>query len=35
MPITMRQNLQIGAYIIRQRLKGREKYPLVLELEPL
>ena len=35
MAITMRQNLQIGAYIIRQRLKGREKYPLVLELEPL
>jgi hopanoid biosynthesis associated radical SAM protein HpnH len=31
----MRQNLRIGAYVIQQRLKGREKYPLVLELEPL
>jgi hopanoid biosynthesis associated radical SAM protein HpnH len=35
MPITMRQNLKIASYIIRQRLRGRAKYPLVLELEPL
>src|SRR5438046_8272749 len=35
MAITMRQNLRIAAYIIRQRLRGREKFPLVLELEPL
>src|SRR3954453_13415488 len=35
MAITMRQNLRIAAYIIRQRLTGREKYPLVLQLEPL
>ena len=35
MAITLRQNLRIGAYIIQQRLKGREKFPLVLQLEPL
>ncbi len=32
MAITMRQNLQIAAYIVRQKLKGREKYPLVLSV---
>ena len=35
MAITLRQNLQIAAYIVRQRLRGREKFPLVLQLEPL
>src|SRR5947209_15421907 len=35
MAITLRQNLQIAAYIARQRLRGREKFPLVLQLEPL
>jgi hopanoid biosynthesis associated radical SAM protein HpnH len=35
MAITMRQNLRIASYIVRQRLKGREKFPLVLQLEPL
>ncbi|MGH2442262.1 MAG: adenosyl-hopene transferase HpnH [Chloroflexota bacterium] len=35
MAITMRQNLRVGAYIIQQRLKKRDKYPLVLQLEPL
>jgi hopanoid biosynthesis associated radical SAM protein HpnH len=35
MAITLRQNLQIAAYIIQQRLRGREKFPLVLQLEPL
>lgn len=35
MPITMRQNLRVGGYILSQKLKGREKYPLVLQLEPL
>lgn len=35
MPITFRQNLRVGGYILEQRLKGREKYPLVLQLEPL
>jgi hopanoid biosynthesis associated radical SAM protein HpnH len=35
MAITLRQNLQVAAFIVRQRLKGREKFPLVLQLEPL
>src|SRR5260370_38847645 len=35
MAITLLQNLQIAAYIAGQRLRGREKYPLVLQLEPL
>src|SRR5260221_12378224 len=35
MAITLRQNLQIAAYIARQRLRGHEKFPLVLQLEPL
>src|SRR5437764_15336709 len=35
MAITLRQNLQIATYIVRQRLRGREKFPLVLQLEPL
>lgn len=35
MAITFRQNLQVAAYIIQQRLKGHEKFPLVLQLEPL
>jgi hopanoid biosynthesis associated radical SAM protein HpnH len=35
MPITMRQNLRVGGYIMAQRLKRRDKYPLVLQLEPL
>ena len=35
MALTLRQNLLVGRYIVQQRLKGRTKYPLVLELEPL
>jgi hopanoid biosynthesis associated radical SAM protein HpnH len=35
MAITMRQNLRVASYVLRQRLAGREKYPLVLQLEPL
>ena len=31
----MRQNLRVGGYILAQRLKRRDKYPLVLQLEPL
>jgi len=26
---------QIGAYVVRQRLAGRKRFPLVLMLEPL
>jgi hopanoid biosynthesis associated radical SAM protein HpnH len=35
MAISLRQNVKIGAYIMRQRLLGRDKFPLVLQLEPL
>jgi hopanoid biosynthesis associated radical SAM protein HpnH len=35
MPITMRQNMRILSYVIGQRLRKRDKYPLVLQLEPL
>ncbi|HZT95590.1 MAG TPA: adenosyl-hopene transferase HpnH [Chloroflexota bacterium] len=35
MPITLRQNLKVSRYVLTQRLRGREKYPLVLQLEPL
>jgi hopanoid biosynthesis associated radical SAM protein HpnH len=31
----MRQNLRVASYILRQRLARRDKYPLVLQLEPL
>src|SRR3974377_1325784 len=29
------KEMRIGAYVLRQRLKGRDRYPLVLMLEPL
>ena len=35
MPVPARQSLRIGAYIMRQRLARRERYPLLVELEPL
>ena len=35
MAVPIRQQLRIGAYILKQRLRGRERYPLVLMLEPL
>ncbi len=35
MAITMRQNLRVASYVLTQRLKRREKFPLVLQLEPL
>ena len=35
MGVPLRQQLRIGAYILKQRLLGRDKYPLVLMLEPL
>jgi len=31
----LRQSLRIGTYLIGQKLRRREKYPLLLELEPL
>jgi hopanoid biosynthesis associated radical SAM protein HpnH len=35
MAVPIRQSAKVGAYIMRQRLARREKYALVLELEPL
>ncbi len=35
MAIPLRQAVTVGAYVARQRLQRREKYPLVLMLEPL
>ena len=35
MGIPLNQALSVGAYVIKQHLKGRKRYPLVLMLEPL
>ncbi len=35
MSVPLRQQLAVGAYLIKQKLKGVKKYPLVLMLEPL
>jgi hopanoid biosynthesis associated radical SAM protein HpnH len=35
MAVPLRQSAKVGAYVMRQRLARREKYALVLELEPL
>ena len=35
MGVPLRQSLAVGWYIFRQRLQGREKFPLIVELEPL
>ena len=35
MGIPLRQAVSIGAYVLGQHLRGRERYPLVLMLEPL
>ena len=35
MGIPLRQQLRVGAYVLKQRLLGRDRYPLVLMLEPL
>jgi len=35
MPVSLRQSARIGTYLIKQRLRGREKFPLLVELEPL
>ncbi|HEX6498641.1 MAG TPA: adenosyl-hopene transferase HpnH [Micromonosporaceae bacterium] len=31
----LRQSLRIGRYLVAQKLRGREKFPLLVELEPL
>jgi hopanoid biosynthesis associated radical SAM protein HpnH len=33
--IPLRQTIRVGAYVVAQRLKGVQRYPLVLMLEPL
>jgi len=33
--VSLRQKVKVGAYVLRQRLGGRKRYPLVLMLEPL
>lgn len=35
MGIPLRQKLAVAAYVLRKRLEGAEKFPLVLQLEPL
>lgn len=35
MAVPLIQQLRVGSYIIKQKLLGRDKYPLVLMLEPL
>jgi hopanoid biosynthesis associated radical SAM protein HpnH len=35
MSMPARQAMRVAAYILRQRLRRREKYPLLVELEPL
>jgi hopanoid biosynthesis associated radical SAM protein HpnH len=35
MGIPLRQQIKVGAYILKQHLVGRKRYPLVLMLEPL
>jgi hopanoid biosynthesis associated radical SAM protein HpnH len=34
-PVPVKQQIRVGAYILKQRLLGRRRYPLVLMLEPL
>jgi hopanoid biosynthesis associated radical SAM protein HpnH len=35
MSVPIRQSVRLGAYILKQRLARRERYPLLVELEPL
>ena len=35
MAVSLRQTVAVGTYVIKQRLTGRKRYPLVLMLEPL
>ncbi len=35
MSVSLHQQVRVGAYVMRQSLMGRKKYPLVLFLEPL
>src|SRR5918911_4627619 len=35
MPVPLRQSMRIGAYLAEQKLRRRERFPLIVELEPL
>ncbi|MGH2894254.1 MAG: adenosyl-hopene transferase HpnH, partial [Solirubrobacteraceae bacterium] len=35
MSVPMRQSVRLGAYVLKQRLARRERFPLLVELEPL
>jgi hopanoid biosynthesis associated radical SAM protein HpnH len=35
MPVALRQSLAVGKYLVTQKIKGVERYPLLVELEPL
>src|SRR5712664_4764595 len=35
MSVSLRQSMRIGSYLMRQKLTGTKKFPLLVELEPL
>src|SRR5437764_2531084 len=35
MPVPLRQSVRVGSYLMKQKLRGVEKFPLLVELEPL
>jgi hopanoid biosynthesis associated radical SAM protein HpnH len=35
MPVPLRQSVRVGSYLLKQKLRGVEKFPLLVELEPL
>ena len=35
MPVPLKQSVRIGAYLMEQKLRRRDKFPLLVELEPL
>ena len=35
MTMPLRQSLRVGSYLMRQKLTHRDKFPLLVELEPL
>ncbi|MDQ2801996.1 MAG: hopanoid biosynthesis associated radical SAM protein HpnH, partial [Pseudomonadota bacterium] len=35
MPVPLNQAIRVGAYVVKQHLQRRQRYPLVLMLEPL
>jgi hopanoid biosynthesis associated radical SAM protein HpnH len=35
LPVPLRQSIRVGTYLAKQRIARREKFPLIVELEPL